>query len=240
MFLDYPYKIFNIKEFLSNDELIYLDKLVEQFNVSKLEGQLDLLLWNNEIEDKFKLSYPTEYNRIKSTKIYTYDDFKLMVDLNEEIKHVEKKYFNFRLSSDIDDHESIYEMYDKIFRLVCEKIYNKDIKNHNNIKRIPNRINVYPNGSFLLKHRDGVEDGQRIFTMLFFINKNWDKGDGSLFKLYDENETFIEVIPNYENVVIIEHTNFNLIHEVTKNLSDKMRYSIFCPFTINDYNTIFS
>jgi hypothetical protein len=88
-----------------------------------------------------------------------------------------------------------------------------------------------------MKHQDG-NDGQRIFTMLFFVNKNWNRDEGSLFRLYNE-DSVIEVIPNYENVVILEHINFNLTHEVTKNISNKMRYSVFCPFTINDYNQMF-
>jgi hypothetical protein len=237
MFLNYPYKVFNIKDFLSKDEITFLDNSIENFCVSKFSGNLSMLLWDKEIESVFKLKHPLEYDRIVNTQNYTETDFKLMVEINKTINNTEKKYFNFRLSSDFDESPKVYDVFNKVFQLICEKIYEKKIKNINNVTGIPNRINVYPNGSFLMKHQDG-NDGQRIFTMLFFVNKNWNRDEGSLFRLYNE-DSVIEVIPNYENVVILEHINFNLIHEVTKNISNKMRYSVFCPFTINDYNQMF-
>ena len=96
-------------------------------------------------------------------------------------------------------------------------------------------INVYPNGSFIRKHTDNDPDGNRLFTMLFFLNDNRTTEDGSILKLYT-NDGIIDVIPDFRKCILIEHQKYNYTHEVTKNLSNNVRYSIYSPFTINDYN----
>ena len=62
--------------------------------------------------------------------------------------------------------------------------------------------------------------------------------DGSILKIYKNNE-IIDVIPDFNNVVILEHINHNYAHEVTENLIDNVRYSLYNPFEIKNYEYFF-
>ncbi len=69
---------------------------------------------------------------------------------------------------------------------------------------------------------------------MFFLNNGRTKEDGSLLRIHSKND-IIDLIPDYRYCVLLEHQKYNLTHEVTMNLSDNIRYSIYSPFTIKDY-----
>jgi Rps23 Pro-64 3,4-dihydroxylase Tpa1-like proline 4-hydroxylase len=85
------------------------------------------------------------------------------------------------------------------------------------------------------QHKDNDPDGKRLFTILFFLNSDRNIDQGSLLKLYTNNDV-INVVPNFNQCILLEHQNYNYTHEVTHNLVDDVRYSIYSPFTISDYN----
>lgn len=241
--IDFPYKVYNIKDYLNNSEVLELEGDIDKFDVSEnnFKTMYTPLLWSNDLIDILKEKNPNFLNKIMSNNFYDYDDFKYLVELNKTILNYGELYSNFRLAPFVAklDTNKFYKLYEKVFLKIIEDIFNrKQI-----LKRsfLPHVVNTYPKGSFLRKHQDGEDvNNIRIFTMLFFVNKNWDINDGSLFRMYDENNKIIDIIPNYENVVVLNHLKYNYIHEVTENLSDKIRYSIFTPLSINDLENYFN
>jgi SM-20-related protein len=79
----------------------------------------------------------------------------------------------------------------------------------------------YEPGSFYKRHRDAFsDDDARKISVVVYLNRNWQKGDGGELALYLENET-ITVEPRSGTIVIFES---HMEHEV---LESKMnRYSI--------------
>ena len=71
---------------------------------------------------------------------------------------------------------------------------------------------------------------------MFFLNTNRTLEQGSILKI-DTKDGIIDIIPDYRKCVILENINYNYGHEVTKNLIDDFRFSLYNPFTINDYQT---
>jgi Rps23 Pro-64 3,4-dihydroxylase Tpa1-like proline 4-hydroxylase len=99
-------------------------------------------------------------------------------------------------------------------------------------------LNVYPKGSFIKKHVDTGADSERIFTTLFFLSADRKYDEGSILKIYTKDDV-IEVIPDFMKFVVLEHQSFNYVHEVTKNESENVRYTVYNPFNLNDLKTKF-
>lgn len=241
--IDFPYKVYNIKDYLTDEEILKFENEIDKFDVSQnnFKTPFSPLFYHNNLTDILKQKNPDLLNKIKHSGYYDYDDFKSLVEINKSISNYNEFYFNFRLSPLVFGFEKTYihKIYEKVFVKIVENIFNK--KPNCNQNFISSVINVYPKGSFLSKHQDGEDlNNPRIFTMLFFINKNWDEKNGSLFRMYDEKDNIIDVIPNYENVIVLNHMKYNYVHEVTENISDKIRYSIFSPLSINDLENYFN
>ena len=191
-------------------------------------------------------TYKTKYQNHKFSldddifikKYITYEDFKNLCNLNDEFGFDEKNYFNFFLTCPFIhiDRIGITKYFDIAFKKIIENTFNRKIK-ENLMRTLVGNINIYPKGSFIKKHQDNDPTNTRLFTSLFFLNHDWDKDNGSILNLY-KNDELIEVIPDYKHCILIEHPNYNYVHEVTKNISELNRYSIYQPFTINDLNEI--
>ncbi|MBS1636851.1 MAG: 2OG-Fe(II) oxygenase [Bacteroidetes bacterium] len=80
---------------------------------------------------------------------------------------------------------------------------------------------LYPETTFYKKHRDAFKNTDaRKISMVMYLNKDWQPGDGGELALYTEDETHI-VKPLAGTLVIFESS---LEHEVLT--SNKPRYSL--------------
>jgi Rps23 Pro-64 3,4-dihydroxylase Tpa1-like proline 4-hydroxylase len=88
-------------------------------------------------------------------------------------------------------------------------------------------MNVYPKGGNMKKHRDG-SNRHRFFTILIFLNSGRKKEDGAVFNIWDRHDKKYSILPDINNVVIINHrTSYDTLHEVTTNNVDNPRYSLY-------------
>jgi hypothetical protein len=86
-------------------------------------------------------------------------------------------------------------------------------------------VNVYPTGGYMKKHRDGNAD--RLMIILIYPNIGVKKEDGGILNLWEKDEKQYSILPNFNNVVVINHQNSDPFHEVTVNNSTSTRYSYY-------------
>jgi Rps23 Pro-64 3,4-dihydroxylase Tpa1-like proline 4-hydroxylase len=238
MNINFDYKIFDLENYLSKDEFLDLENKVNKFdvNLNEIKSTLGFLSWSEKVQNKLKQVDPYRFESIIKNDYITYDDFEILKNLNKEHNFYDEDYFNFFLtySNSTFKKPGIYQYIKKVYIGILKEIFNKKIKKEYEDTLIGN-INIYPKGSFIRKHQDNDPDGQRLFTILFFLNSGRTIDQGSLLKLYTDND-IIDIIPNFKKCILLEHQNYNYTHEVTYNLVDDVRYSIYSPFTIKDYN----
>jgi Rps23 Pro-64 3,4-dihydroxylase Tpa1-like proline 4-hydroxylase len=238
MNLECDYKIYDLDKLLDGDEFTRLGNLVHNFNIelNEIRSALGFLQWSDRVQNRVSEIDLLRFNRIEENYTISYDDFQFLRNLNEEYGYYDGDYFNFFLTHPIQclKDNGIYKILSKVYQLILFDLFKKEIKDEHKESLMGN-INVYPKGSFIRKHTDNDPDGNRLFTMLFFLNDNRTYNDGSILKLYTNNGV-VDIIPDFKKCILIEHQKYNYTHEVTKNISSNVRYSIYSPFTINDYN----
>lgn len=238
MEINFDYKIFDLENYLNDDEFLDLTNKVNNFdvNLSQIKSTLGFLSWSENVQEKLREKDPNRYNTILKNESITYEDFKILNELNKEFDFEYDDYFNFFLtySNNTFKNAGIYEYIKKVYIGILKELFDKNVKEEFRDTLIGN-INIYPKGSFIRKHQDNDPDGQRLFTILFFLNSDRTLDQGSILKLYTNNEV-VELVSNFKKCILIEHQNYNYVHEVTHNLVDDVRYSIYSPFTIKDYN----
>jgi Rps23 Pro-64 3,4-dihydroxylase Tpa1-like proline 4-hydroxylase len=239
MNLNFDYKIYNLEDLLDGNDFTRLESLMDKFNIGlkEIKSALGFLQWSDRVQNRTKDIDLLRYNKIDSNYEITYDDFLFLRNINDEYGFYDGDYFNFFLTHPIEclKNNGIYEILLKVYEGIIYDLFNKKVKEEFKDNLMGN-INVYPNGSFIRKHTDNDPDGNRLFTILFFLNDKRTSEDGSILKLYT-NDGVVDVIPDFRKCILIEHQKYNYTHEVTKNVSNNVRYSIYSPFTINDYNT---
>jgi len=237
MNLNFDYKICELKNYLTEEEMISLGEKVSNFDIdlNEIKSTLGFLSWSENVQNKIKEIDLIRYNEIITRQYITFDDFEFLSELNKEYNFGDEDYFNFFLtnSNELFRKVGIYNFIKKAFNNIIFDLFGKEVKPEYQGSMIGN-INIYPKNSFIRKHQDNDPDGQRLFTILFFLNGDRTEEQGSLLRFFKEDE-IISIIPNYKHCVIIEHQKHNLIHDVTLNLVDDLRYSIYSPFTIKDY-----
>lgn len=238
MKLNFDYKIYQLNDFLSEEDMSSLSNLISNFDVdlSEIKRTLGFLSWSKRVMDKVNELDSERFKKIIKSNYITYDDFNFLSELNNKFGYNENDYFNFFLTYTSETYKrvGIYDYIKKVYKGIIFDLFDKQIKKEYDDTLLGN-INIYPKNSFIRKHQDNDPDGQRLFTLLFFLNDNRVEEQGSLLKLYTENE-IVNVIPDYRYCILLEHQKHNLIHEVSVNLSDDVRYSIYSPFTIKDYD----
>ena len=238
MTLEFDYKIYDLNTLMNGKEFTRLETLINNFNLNlkEIKSALGFLQWSDRVQNRVGEIDLLRLNRIEQDYKITYDDFKFLKNLNDEYGYYDNDYFNFFLTHPIQclKDNGIYEILSKAYESIIFDLFKKEVKNEHKGNLMGN-INVYPNGSFIRKHTDNDPDGNRLFTILFFLNDNRTYDDGSLLKLYT-NDGIVDIIPDFKKCILIEHQKYNYTHEVTKNTSNNVRYSIYSPFTINDYN----
>lgn len=87
----------------------------------------------------------------------------------------------------------------------------------------------YPAGKGYLKHIDQAPNTQnkRLFTLLFYFNKNWTDQDGGELLIFDPNQPnqiLEKVPPSYGNMVMF--FSDNLPHQVAKTNSERKSLTV--------------
>lgn len=233
------YKIINVSDYLSSSEFEEYSNNIKKFNVdlSKIESPLDFLALGSGVIKHILIEDSARYRKIKEKNKIDYNDYLFLNQLNVKYDIPVDEYFNFFLHIANTEYNGsdLFKIIKKVYVGFLESHFNKKVKQEG-IDQILGGINVYPKGSSIRKHVDTGVNSDRLLTTLFFLNENRTYDDGSILKIYTKDEV-IDVIPNYEKFVVLEHQDFNYVHEVTRNTSENVRYTVYNPFTIKDYET---
>ena len=234
--VDFDYKVYKMYDVLSSEEYQEVSLLLDDFKIdlSQINSSLGFLQWSNRIQNEMKLRHPERFERIVSENSYNYEDYCCLSQINKEIGINENDYFNFLMTYRTNDlmNSRIVHLYDKAFRNILKDIFKKDVVYD---QVLFGHFNVYPKNSFIVNHTDGPTANDRYFTILFFLNKGRKYEDGSLLRIQKENET-IDIVPDFNDIVLLDHMKHNYYHEVTENLVDDVRYSLYTPFRLDDYD----
>lgn len=233
------YRLIDITDFLSDDEINTYLHHVKNFSVDldNIESSLGFLCMGSNIIKALLIEDQSRYHRMKEKDKINYDDFKFLKHLNEKYDLPIEEYFNFflHIANSEYNRSVLFNLIKKAYVKFLESTFDKILKPEY-FDEMLGGINVYPKGSFIKKHVDTGANSERLLTTLFFLNCDRKKEDGSILKIYTKDE-IIEIIPDCMKFIVLEHQNFNYVHEVTKNESDNVRYTVYCPFTIDDLNT---
>ena len=130
-------------------------------------------------------------------------------------------------------------------------LYNDDL---NDYDRVQQHLNIIPRYGMMGTHTDDTNGDDRDYTIIIYLNTEYDEsfqgelifdiptfGEANEIKFNPENNKKyaelreVKVIPNYLNVVVMNHQiNDNIAavvrHEVTKNLNSRNRYSVYTTY----------
>ncbi|WP_119393456.1 2OG-Fe(II) oxygenase [Salinibius halmophilus] len=92
------------------------------------------------------------------------------------------------------------------------------------LKRFEAHYAHYPPGGFYKKHLDAFRgQSNRVVTLVYYLNPNWQPEHGGCLRLYDETDQFLlDIEPTFNRLVIFMSEEFP--HEVLPTHQD--RYSI--------------
>jgi SM-20-related protein len=92
-----------------------------------------------------------------------------------------------------------------------------------NLKDLESHYTYYPPGKGYLKHRDRFrEKPHRVLSMVYYLNENWQLGDGGELDIFDNRIKKLETIaPRMNRLVIFKS---EMVHEVLPSI--KSRYSL--------------
>ena len=83
---------------------------------------------------------------------------------------------------------------------------------------------IYEEGDFYEKHLDTFKNSKnRVVTVVYYLNENWNEDDGGELVIYDENDNYLtQVAPNGNRMIVFMSEKFP--HEVLP--AKTTRYSI--------------
>jgi hypothetical protein len=237
--LDFDLKVFDINNFITEDEFSLLHAGIKKFDIdlSEIEMPLGFLCWSDRIQSLVKESDVNRYNKMVDTNIVTKEDYFFLCDVNKQYGLKEHDYFNFLLTYhkpiDILQKFDVYSILRKANTNMVKELFGKPV-NIGAEDTFFGHINVYPRDSFIKKHTDIDPAGKRLYTSIFFLNNGRTIDDGSVLRVYTNNGV-VDVVPDFRKIVVLEHQVYNYVHEVTPNMVDDVRYSIYSSFTTVDY-----
>jgi hypothetical protein len=117
-----------------------------------------------------------------------------------------------------DKHQNIRNQFNNLFDKIVNCFYNED--GRYSIKHSPT-LTYYDKGCFLKKHQDG-QTQNRICAILFYLNEEYKLENGGNLILAETDV----VLPIYGNIAIIDFTQGNAMHEVTKVVDGIGRYAV--------------
>ena len=130
-------------------------------------------------------------------------------------------------------------------------LYNDDL---NDYDRVQQHLNIIPRYGMMGTHTDDTNGDDRDYTIIIYLNTEYDEsfqgelifdiptfGEANEIKFNPENNKKyaelreVKVIPNYLNVVVMNHQiNDNIAglvrHRVSKNLNNRNRYSLYTTY----------
>lgn len=227
-FNDTGYLILDINEYLNDTELNELEYELDTFvldldNIKSSIGFLSITFDYSEFE-KEEIEF---INKIFEQKYITYIDYLKLYELNKKYSIKKDEYFNFMLAS-MQQIPNIREYFNTAYIRILKDLFDVELNSSKNL--LMGHMNVYPKGSYIREHRDGDNTATHIVcTSLFFLNKNRKYEHGSLLRVYDKNGDILDIVPDYKKIVILNHNHNNLLHEVTENLVDDIRLSLYTP-----------
>ncbi|KAM9965619.1 hypothetical protein ACTFIR_005790 [Dictyostelium discoideum] len=206
------------------------DLKIENFNIFNKESLNQLekkgyLIIDNFLNDlnKINLIYDESYNQFKENKLIEagmnkgtdkWKDKSIRGDYIQWIHRDSNSRIQDKdLSSTIPN---INYLLDKLDLIKNE--FDNVIPNFNSIKT-QTQLAVYLNGGRYIKHRDSFYSSEsltisRRITMIYYVNKDWKKGDGGELRLYTNNpnntnqkelkqtEEFIDIEPTADRLLI--------------------------------------
>ena len=82
---------------------------------------------------------------------------------------------------------------------------------------------VYPIGAFYSPHVDQFRDqGNRVFSLILYLNKDWKPADGGQLRVYNDDGTFYDIQPIHGRVVCFRSDQ--ILHKVLE--ANKPRISL--------------
>lgn len=235
------YIIYNTEDILGKEKYLMLLNEIKQFNENFKKNLhekrffLNMGHICNEVKDQLIKLYPVEGPTILQSNDISFEDFKKFCEVNKILNISSPKilskdcvndggmpcdfrYFNFFLKTD----PMISPLLNEVYGHITYSLTGKS-------KKITGHMNVYPQGSFIEPHRDKAPNRQ--FLSLMFLNFGRTKEQGSLTRLLIEDDV-IEIVPDISQVLVLESDKFDYIHDVTENLSEDIRYTIYAPIEI--------
>mgnify|MGYP003135014096 CR=1 FL=1 len=130
-------------------------------------------------------------------------------------------------------------------------LYNDDLNDYDKVQQ---HLNIIPRYGMMGTHTDDTNGDDRDYTIIIYLNTEYDEsfqgelifdiptfGEANEIKFNPENNKKyaelreVKVIPNYLNVVVMNHQiNDNIAglvrHRVSKNLNNRNRYSLYTTY----------
>jgi SM-20-related protein len=79
---------------------------------------------------------------------------------------------------------------------------------------------LYEKGSFYKKHLDQFKgNNSRQFTLIFYLNEDWESGDGGELRVYIDN-AYRDIQPNNQKAVFFKSSEIE--HEVLESQTQRM------------------
>ena len=185
---------------LFTDGYIVLKNIVDKNDIDKLLNSLE----ESELQPRMDIEFKDEDNETQlSQTIHMNEKMKL----NSVIDYLDKKVFVPQLFW--NDMSTVTLSDFKGVRKNILDLYNiKELKENSNIQ-------TYLPGSFIKKHDDGVAEN-RFAVALIPLNSKPKGANGGDLVLYTKEDKEIVIESNKGDVVILDFTQNNLEHQVTK------------------------
>lgn len=203
----------NITNVLTENEILYLKELTKLFPLVEnnkeaiLRGRLSTNKYENKSEDD-------TYSYQKMNEVYEY-----LVSNN---LHFSQKWCfvsESELFKEADIEMSKLSELNSFFKKISIKILNNayiDFSFEESDIRSDGGLTYYEDGDFIEMHADGVNE-TRLCVILLYLNDGWKEGDGGQLVLQNDNDVILErVAPIFGDYVILDFTQNNLRHAVTK------------------------
>lgn len=237
------YLTFNVRDideslYIRSKEFFTKEFLFSQINALRFDSgfydlyESNIKSYKNYIETTIRSfgidTIQTQFNGSPDFNVHitlkgTYDNLKNSLKFLKKIKTNTFQHWYFgepNLHKFIDVYSLIYDIYDKI----PKSLYINDIANVEKYqKSITDNTNIslYTKDDFIRNHNDGL-DPNRLCVFLMYLNDDYKPGVGGEIKIGD---TIVE--PIFGNIVILDFTQNNPLHEVLPVLNDDFyRYAL--------------
>lgn len=209
------------KYYLCKDLNILTSEFIDEFRLN-YSNFSNTLLPRHQIEHALELaSQPIGSRRFLEMGFFG----KNYIELNNVKKYIEENYEGVKSQSwfqgQIDGNTStIFEPLYDAYESIIKNFYDIPEHYYTNLKKHGMGITCFEKNDFIIKHRDGQNEG-RYAGMLIYLNDDWDSNDGGQIVL--DNKSVVN--PEFGNIVLFDYTKNNIIHEVIEPSVGKSRFA---------------